>query len=436
MTDRMSRPHVVVVHWHDLGTHLPDYGVNVEAPHTEALAQQSTLFEQCFSTSPLCSPARGSLWTGRYPHSNGLQGLTHRGWEYGEGERPLSMQLGDAGYRTVLVGLQHEASDPERLGFAEHLSRSSHRAPDVAAEAASWLDRRAEDDDPFFMVCGMFEVHRDWPEERYPPDDVEEIEVPSYLPDNEHTREDLAAFHGAIKVADRGLGVILEALARNGLDEDTIVVFTTDHGAPFPRAKSTLYDPGVHVALMIRLPGRLGGGAPRRESGLVSHVDLVPTLLELLQIPVPEDVQGVSIASTLREGTPTTRREVFLEKTYHADYDPIRAVRTDSHKYIRSFEPRPWLALPPDLEGSRTRLGMGDAHLAPRPPEEVYDLLADPGETTNLVGEPSTAEVLSDLRRRLDSFMSSTDDAVLRGPIAAPQPRRRESSEEESIGVR
>lgn len=416
----MRRPNIVVVHWHDLGTHLPAYGHDVEAPHTDALAQQSTVFERCFSTSPLCSPARGALWTGRYPHSNGLQGLTHRGWEYSEGERPLPMHLAEAGYRTVLVGLQHESADGDRLGFAERLSQGSHRAPDVADAAARWLDDRGSDDQPFLMVCGMFEVHRDWPADRYPPDSPDQLTVPGYLPDNDHTREDLAAFHGSIKVADRGLGVILDAVRRNGLDDDTIVVFTTDHGAPFPRAKSTLYDPGVHVALMIRVPPGIGASGPRRETGLVSHVDVVPTLLDLVGIPVPDDVQGVSVAPTLRSGFPASRREVFLEKTYHADYDPIRAVRTHSHKYIRNFEPRPLLDLPPDLEASPTRRGMGDAHLAPRPPEEIYDLEADPGESVNLVDDARVETVLVDLRERLESFLCSTDDALLRGPVPVP----------------
>jgi arylsulfatase A-like enzyme len=420
----MRRPNVVVVHWHDLGTHLRAYGYGVEAPHADALAEQSTVFERCFSTSPLCSPARGALWTGRYPHSNGLQGLTHRGWEYGERERPLPVHLGAAGYRTVLAGLQHESRDPGRLGFDEHLDCPSNRAGDVAGAAAGWLDAREAGADPFLLVCGMFEVHRDWPAERYPADPPDAADVPGYLPDNAHTREDVAAFRGAITVADRGLGAILKALRRNGLDDDTVVVFTTDHGAPFPRAKSTLYDPGVHVALMVRMPPRLGRAGPRREPGLVSHVDLVPTLLELLGVAVPDDVQGVSLAATLRDGAAPTRREVFLEKTYHADYDPIRAIRTGSHKYIRNFEPRPLLALPPDLEASATRRGMGDAHLAPRPQEELYDLVADPGETTNLVHDPGAVEIADDLRARLDAFMIATDDAVRHGPVPVPVPVR------------
>ncbi|GAB2599312.1 sulfatase family protein [Pseudactinotalea suaedae] len=414
------RPNIVVVHWHDLGTHLPVYGYEVEAPHADRLAAQSTVFTRCFSASPLCSPARGALWTGRYPHSNGLQGLTHRGWEYNAGERTLAMHLGDAGYRTALIGLQHESREPSRLGFDEIVDCGRNHAPDVAGAAATWLEGRATQEEPFLLVCGMVEVHRDWPVERYPRPDAGTSDVPGYLPDNEHTREDLAGFDAAITAADDGLGTILRALDQHELAEDTIVIFTTDHGAPFPRAKSTLYDPGVQVALMVRLPSALGRDMPRRESGLVSHVDLVPTLLDLLGIEIPDDLQGTSIAATVVEGAPTTRDEVYLEKTYHADYDPIRAIRTDSYKYIRNFERRPLLSLPPDLEASPTRRGMGDAHLAPRPEEELYDLAADPGETTNLIGAPELADVAEDLRSRLHAFMTSTHDAVLHGPVLPP----------------
>ena len=416
-----DRPNIVIVHWHDLGTYLPAYGFHARSPHTDSLATESAVFTRCFSVSPLCSPARGALWTGRYPHSNGLQGLVHRGWEYDEGERTLPMYLGEAGYRTALVGLQHEAADVSRLGFDEVLGTTPSWADEVGSTAAGWLSEHAHDDDPFLLVCGTTEVHRDWSPDRYPASvSVDDVVVPPYLPDNEFTRRDLAAFAAAIEAADQGLGRILAALTENDLDSSTIVLFTTDHGPPFPGAKSTLHDPGVQVALMVRMPSTSTARPPAYESGLVSHVDLLPTILDLLRLPLPEQLQGESIAPNLTDGSPVTRREVYLEKTYHADYDPVRAVRTDSYKYIRSFENRPVLALPPDLEVSLTRQGMGDAHLAPRPHEELYDLRSDPDETANVVDEPAYAEAAQILRDRLHEFMASTGDALLDGPVPPP----------------
>lgn len=419
MTPAATRPNIVIIHWHDLGTHLPVYGYDVSTPHADSLSAESVVFTRCFSTSPLCSPARGALWTGRYPHSNGLEGLTHRGWEYRQDERTLAMHLGAAGYTTALVGLQHEARDSETLGFDELVPCGRNNARDVADAASAWLGRDREDA-PFLLVCGMVEVHRDWPADRYPPQSHESVRTPDYLPDNDSTREDLAAFGGAIAVADAGLGEILAAIERNSLVDDTVVIFTTDHGAPFPRAKSTLYDPGVRVAFMVRLPSTLREAEPRLVSDLMSHVDVVPTLLELASIAVPENIQGMSLAGTWTHGAPTDRREVYLEKTYHADYDPIRAVRTESHKYIRNFEPRPLLDLPPDLEDSLTRRGMGDDHLAPRPSEELYDLRTDPLERANLAADPEHAATLRELRERLTAFMVATGDRLLDGPVPAP----------------
>lgn len=414
-------PHVVIVHWHDLGTWLSPYGHQVPSPHLAAFARDSFTFTRCFSTSPLCSPARGSLWTGRYPHTNGLQGLTHRGWEYHPEERTLPMHLSDANYHTALIGLQHESRDDARLGFDEMDTSGSSWAPEVAERASRWLTQHAEDDQPFLLTCGVTEVHRDWPADRYPPLDPDKVEVPPYLPDNEHTRSDLAAFARAIEVADTAFGQIMAALRETGLAERTLVVFTTDHGAPFPRAKSTLYDPGVNVALLMRLPQNMASREPGDVPDLVSHVDLVPTLLDLLGIDVPTTVQGSSFAPTLRDGALPGRDHVYLEKTYHADYDPIRAVRTSRYKYIVNAEDRPLLDLPPDLENSPTRHGMGEEHLRPRPRRELYDLRHDPGETVNLAEDEDHSALARGLHEHLVEFLAETEDPLLDGPVPPPR---------------
>lgn len=420
----MSRPapmpNILIVHCHDLGTWLSTYGHQVPSPHLAAFGEESVVFRRCFSASPLCSPARGALWTGRYPHANGLQGLTHRGWEYHPGERTLPMHLAEAGYRTALIGLQHESRDDARTGFQETDCFTPSPAEEVAGRAERWLMRHADDEHPFLLTCGMTEVHRDWPADRYPPQDPDGLDVPPYLPDNDLTREDLGSFASAIDVADRAFGRILAALRRTGLLERTLVVFTTDHGAPFPGAKSTLYDPGVNVALLMRLPTILAPRAPRVVEDLVSHLDLLPTVLDLLGRPIPDDVHGESFAPLLRGEPSSPRRSVLLEKTYHADYDPIRAVRTDRYKYIVNFEQRPLLDLPPDLESSPTRHGMGDEHLRPRPAVELYDLHEDPDETVNLAEDDVHVEVRQALHRELFAALAASGDPLLDGPVAPP----------------
>ncbi|QRP42613.1 sulfatase [Amycolatopsis sp. FDAARGOS 1241] len=428
-----SRPNILLVHWHDLGRHLGAYGhPGVPSPNVDRLAEQGLRFDNAFATAPLCSPARGSLFTGRYPHDNGLLGLAHLGWEYRAGVQTLPALLGDAGYRTALAGMQHESSDPSTLGYQEFFAlRTTYLEREycdgVTDAATAWLARAALEDRPFFLSVGFEEVHRPYPTDRYAPDDPARVEVPPFLPDNAWTRDDLASFQGSIRAADAAVGRLLSAVDELRLTADTWVVFTTDHGVAFPRAKSTLYDPGTGVALIMRPPA--AWPSPRGATDrLFSHVDFVPTVLDALGLPVPPEVQGVSHAQWLRGGDPAPSREhVFTEKNFHDIYDPLRAVRDAEFKYLRNFEPRPLLPLPGDLESSPTRYGYGDAHLAHRPAEELYDLRDDPWEQRNVAADPRYAEVRARLSCSLESWQQDSGDPLLKGPLPAPpwprQPR-------------
>jgi arylsulfatase A-like enzyme len=421
-----ERPNIVVVHWHDLGTRLGTYGVDgVPSPAVDRIAAEGVRFDRAFCATPLCSPARSALMTGRYPHANGMMGLQHLGWEYASGVETIPMHLRTLGYHSANFGMQHEASDPTRLGYDEVYEARDpatgwQRADTVVDEATTWLsapDRRRE---PFLAVVGFFEVHRPYPVELYPPDDPEAVSVPPYLPDNPHTREDLAAFHGSIRVADRATGRLVETLRTEGLLDHTWIVFTTDHGMAFPGAKSTLYDPGIQVALLMRPPD---GAAARREptDRLAAHVDILPTLIDLAGGQQPRGLHGVSHAGWLRgEDTRPVRTQVFAEKTYHDAYDPMRAVRTDRWKYIHNAAPGPRLLLPRDIEASATRAGMGDAHLTERTTAEVYDLTTDPWERDNLAGRPEVADVEAELADTLVRWQRETGDPLLTGPIPAP----------------
>ncbi|MQA84895.1 MAG: sulfatase-like hydrolase/transferase [Streptosporangiales bacterium] len=427
MTEPPTLPNVLLLHWSDLGRHLGTYGVRgVHSPSVDRLAGEGVQFGRAFSAAPLCSPARGALFTGRYPHANGLMGNAHLGWRYGEAERTLPALLADAGYHTALAGLQHEGDDPRALGFAETITDPAARwqhCGEVADAALGWLEGRASWRQPFLLTVGLHEVHRPYPAERYPPEDPAGVDVPGFLPDNPWTRDDLAAFQGAIRVADLQVGRLLDRLDRLGLAPSTWVIFTTDHGTPFPRAKSTLYDPGIEVALIMRLPE--GWRAPRNPEGrLFSHVDLVPTILDRFGLPIPEGVHGMSHARWLAgDEAARGRTEIFAEKTYHDVYDPMRCVRTGRWKYIRNYEQRPLLTLPADIEASPTRRGYRDDHLRHRPAEELYDLRDDPFEQENLVGEPSCAEIRGSLAGRLLHFRQETRDPLLLGPVPAPDPR-------------
>lgn len=425
----MERPNILVVHWHDLGRYLGTYGWDdVPSPRVDALAAAGTRFDQAYCTAPLCSPARSSLWTGRYPHSNGVMGLAHLGWEYHEGERTLPDVLGEHGYHTALFGLQHESRTPTSIGFDEvtQIGGPEQYCGPVTDLAVRFLEDRASAHQPFLLTVGFFEVHRPYLEGEgrghYTFADPSEVEVPGFLPDNDHTRRDLAGFQGAIGTADAATGRLLDALEATGLADDTWVIFTVDHGMAFPGGKSTLFDAGIEVALIMRYP-RSWRSPPQVSADLVSHLDVMPTVLDMLGIEVPPHVQGRSFAPWLR-GDPAyePRGEIFAEKNWHDidQYDPVRCIRTATHKYIRSYEERPTLLMSADIATSLTAQGLDDDPLVPRTPEQLYDLRTDPDERHNLAGDPAHEQIRRDLVAQLEAWRHETADPLLEGPLPAP----------------
>ncbi|GAA4394059.1 sulfatase [Tsukamurella soli] len=406
-----ARDNVILVHWHDLGRHLSCYGAEgVVSPNLDTLAAEGIRFTDAHATAPLCSPARGSLFTGQYPHHNGLVGLAHHGFEYREHVRTLPALLGEAGYRSALFGMQHESADPSTLGF-DTVDVSDSLCDYVTAEAQAWLARTAVDPRPFLLTAGFFETHR--PYDDYERADPATVVVPGWLPDDDRVRADLAGLHGSIATADAAVGRLLDAVAELGLDESTWIVFITDHGLAMPRAKSTLYAEGTGIALIVR-PPRRRGIAPRVYDDLFSGVDLAPTLLELLGIAVPDEMDGESHAPELLAPTgAAVRSEVFTEKTYHDAFDPIRAVRTKQFSYIENYATRPALVLPLDIADSPTGQAIDVyAAAAPRARRELYDLAADPHEGRNVVDEPRYRLVARRLEAALAEWRSATGDVL------------------------
>ncbi len=416
------KENVLIVHWHDLGRYLGAYGhPDVSSPRLDRLAAEGILFTRAHATAPLCSPSRGSLFTGRYPQTNGLIGLAHHGWEYRSDVRTLPQMLAEAGWYSALFGMQHETSYPQRLGFDEFDVSNSY-CEYVVDRASEWLRDSAGDlaGQPFLLTAGFFETHRPYPRDRYEPADSAGVDPPDYLPDTPEVRGDLAGFYGAIAAADAAVGRLLDTLAETGLDASTWVVFFTDHGPAFPRAKSTLYDAGTGIGVIIRPPtGR--AVAPRIYDELFSGVDLVPTLLGLLGLDIPPDVDGMSHACALLAPEPQTdpdtvpvRDHVHSMKMYHDSFDPIRAIRTKEYSYIENYAPRPLLDLPWDIEESPSGRAVAPFVSGPRPERELYDLRTDPSETTNLLtGDAAGAdEIAAELAVRLHDWRQRTGDVI------------------------
>ena len=187
------------------------------------------------------------------------------------------------------VGTQHfsacntRPAYPARLGFDEFDVSNSY-CEYVVDRATMWLTDAPQE--PILLTAGFFETHRPYPPDRYEPADRDAVAVPDFLPETDDVRQDLAEFYGAISVADAAVGQLLDTLAATGLDRSTWVVFMTDHGPALPRAKSTLYDAGTGIAMIVR-PPLDSRQAPRVYDDLFSGVDLVPTLLALLNVDVP-----------------------------------------------------------------------------------------------------------------------------------------------------
>jgi arylsulfatase A-like enzyme len=257
-----------------------------------------------------------------------------------------------------------------------------------------------------------------------PPDREKGVFMPPFLVDDAAAQDELAQYQGAIRSMDSAVGRILTALAEDrAQNENTIVVFTTDHGIPFPRAKCSVYDPGLEISLLIRWHAN-GIHAGQTLPSMIPNIDILPSLLDLAGVPLPSGgppIMGRSFAPLVTGRPYTPRSDLFCGMTYHDYYDPLRAIRTDRWKLIVSFcynlsfmdpsqewRPRCITRVPADPSQTRHEL------------VELYDLQADPHETRNLVGDAAHVETKTDLLRRLGAFMHETNDPLLKGVPPSP----------------
>lgn len=422
-----SRPNIIKVICHDLGRYIGALGAPIETPNIDALASEGVLFSNHHCTAAQCSPARGSLETGRYPHRNGLVGLAHLGWRIGANEVTLPMYLNRAGYQTRLIGHQHENSEAPMLGY-QTIDGVSHDALSVAGALGDFLQGDAQQGQPFYVSCGVGEPHRPYEREGYDRADPDALEVLPWLPDRPGIREDLAGLHGLIWRLDEAVGLMRESLRASGLEEETVFIFTTDHGLAMPRAKGTCYDPGTGTTLIVRWPAQFEGG--RVQDELVNHCDMLPTILDLAGAETPRQIDGRSYLGLLDGDDYEPHTHIFAEMNWHDQYNPMRSVRTDRYRYIRNFGRRPLVYMPRDVyQGPAGQEMIEDYYSEVRPTEELYDLHSDPLEMTNLIDEDRFDHVAWTLRTRVHAWMVETNDPLLYGDYA-PTRLQRERLEE------
>jgi arylsulfatase A-like enzyme len=229
----------------------------------------------------------------------------------------------------------------------------------------------------------------------------------------------MARFIESARRLDEGYGRILDLIDRAGLAENTLIVCTTDHGVAFPFMKCNLTDHGIGVMLIMRGPGEFRGG--NVSDAVVSQIDLLPTLCELAGVERPAWATGKSLLPLVKGETEAINREIFAEVTWHAAWEPQRAIRTERHAYIRRWGDRQTPVLP-NIDGGETKMYLLDRGLAGLPiaSEQLYDLAFDPNQVNNLIDDPRLGEIRRSLANRLRQWMEETADPLLAGHVPLP----------------
>jgi N-sulfoglucosamine sulfohydrolase len=412
---------LLFIHAHDMGRYCSPYGVKSSTPNLDALAAEGVVFRNMHTAAPTCSPSRAALWTGRTAHEMNMMGLVHRGFDLNDRSRHLARQLAEHGYQTALAGVQHEyePSHPEAV-YGQVLSPDRHAQVDgdllAAQEAAAFLD--AAPQAPWMLSVGFFWPHRPF----IPCEDPLRPgweSPPSVLPDTPETRLDFANYLNSLEEMDRALGVVLDALERSGKAEDTIVVMTTDHGIPFPEMKCNLTAHGTGITCILRGPGAGQGG--RAVDALVSNMDVLPTICDLLEVPSPADIHGVSMVPLLNGTSAAVRDDLFSEINFHAAAEPARSIRTLDYNLVVHIDE--------DLRKPLTNIDGGPSHAlwvgirngaAQMEKVCLYDLWRDPQERVNVADDPAYSDVRLQMEARLKQWMEKTKDPLLSGPLVAP----------------
>lgn len=451
-------PDIVLIVSDDHGTDaLGCYGNKViQTPHLDMLASDGVLFTNAFCTSASCSPSRSVILTGLHGHANGMYGLEHsiHHQQSFDHAKSLPVFLSEAGYRTARVGKFHVAPE-EVYRFDEVLSRGEAnqvitigRSPvEMALKCEDFI--RTEDPRPFFLFFATDDPHRGVMSskgdevsfdaglnpnnfgnrpEGYPgvstvTYDPGEVIVPSFLPDTKECRQELAQYYQSVSRLDQGIGKLFEILKKSGKYKNTLIIYISDNGIAFPGAKTTLYEPGMHLPCIIKNP--FGNRAGTEEEALVSWTDITPTILDYANVTAGDNnFHGRSFKLLVKEGkTDAWNSEVYASHCFHeiTMYYPMRVCRTSEYKLIWNIAFGLRFPMAQDLYESATWKGIqeqgsvryGQRSLEDfftRPEFELYDLVNDPAETANLSGDPGYAGILEDMKRKIREFQKRTSD--------------------------
>jgi N-sulfoglucosamine sulfohydrolase len=426
-----ARKNVLLLIADDLGTEVGCYGDKLaRTPNIDALAKQGTRFTHGFASVSSCSPSRAAILTGLPTHQSGQYGLAHdvHNFHTFRNVQSIPRLLKPAGYRTGVIAKLH-VQPPEVYPWDVQVQNNGRNGAVIAAETKKFIDESGEK--PFFLLVGYTDPHRKargfgsqdplkgMPTFQFDP---KALPVPFFLPDQPDTRADLADYYGSVARLDFGVGAVMDVLKQTKHDGDTLVIFLSDNGIPFPGAKTTLYDPGLNLPLILRTPD----GKAAVNNALVCWTDIAPTVLDWAGIKPPAAMLGKSLLPLVGQEDGKDRDVVYASHQFHeiTMYYPMRMVRTRTHKLIVNLAPELPYPVAQDLFNSDTWQGVlkrNDTMLGKRsrkeyehrPREELFDLTKDPMELKDVAGEAAYADVLKELRAKLRAWQVATKDPWL-----------------------
>jgi len=411
-----KRPNFVLIIGDDIS--VDDFGCyghpHARTPHIDRLAAGGMRFTNAYLTTSQCSPTRCSVITGRYPHNTGAPELH---MPLPEGLPMFPALLKQASYHTAAAGKWH---------MGEHAKSAFDTVVDSGPGGEErWVEclEQRPKDKPFFMWFAAHDAHRGWqPDKDAPPHKPEDVVIPPYLIDTPAVREDMAKYHDEVQRLDRYTGLVLEELKKQGVLDNTCIIFMADNGRPFPRCKTRLNDSGIKTPFVVHWPGGIDRAGTDCDS-LLSVIDIAPTLLSLAGLAPPPTFQGLSIEPLLADPSASIRDLVFAEHNWHAQLAHERMVRHGDFVYIRNAHPQlpqicgldsqcPQKELRALAKEGKLTAAQLDPLLEPRPPEELFRLGDDPNQLKNLATSPEHREVLERMRKHVDEWQHRTGDTV------------------------
>jgi arylsulfatase A-like enzyme len=393
--------------WRDVGAYGNDV---VRTPNLDRLASQGLKFDNAFLTSSSCSASRATILSGLYPHSTGVLAL---GGAVRADVSLLGERLKSAGYFTARIGKWHIGDE---VWGQFHLRRASP-GPSGTENWLEFLGKRPKDK-PFFFYLASNDPHRPFDVMKgVPAYDPDLIPLPEYLPDFPESRKAFAAYYQEISRLDNAIGDMLDYLQVEGVLENTFIVFMSDNGAPFSRAKLNLYDSGIKTPLIFFWPEKLEG--PSVSKQLVSSIDIVPTLMSVAGLEADPALPGKNLFEFM-DTDQSPHSFVFAEQNDHGSAKmKKRAVRTEDWLYIRNFSPQKPLCVHPAEAGINMLKNQSRPDWKHRQcltqywsEEELYDVNKDPYQLKNLADRIRYRKTRNEFRQKLDEWIKTTEDSI------------------------